>query len=307
MTRNSSPDPRTLAYIEERIRDVPDLKAIQQVPVYFQNMKNASSLHELYLMARPIHNALFALTVEVPGMRRQPAAFSSPDGSMRRVFGGWLSHGLGHGQFFRLDVLTDLGGFRPPSCDTQFGHALALCGIPIHAHPMLNVGQTPGSIRVLIGQGVVWFNSMNTIWCTKQLVDTLRHTNHSRAAAWVMIVRLLHSNLAWAVYPIAFLIAMIWCIISGRWLLAAYGALAWSTYLVAVTMIVARFDLWTGLCRRFEPITTPSVATRIGIVMMFGIEKLGSCISPILWCAYTVRGLIRRTPIVLHKTERVET
>jgi hypothetical protein len=184
---------------------------------------------------------------------------------------------------------------------------LALCGIPIHAHPMPDVGQTPESIRVLIRQGVVWFNSMNTIWRTRKLAASLGAVGYSRAADRMMTIRLLHSNLAWAVYPLVFLAAMLWCIGRGQWLLAAYGVTAWIAYLLPVAMILARFDLWAGLCARFEPIAVPSVATRLGILAMFGIEKLGSCISPLLWCAFAVRSLAGRAPIVLHKTERAGT
>ena len=304
---DSSPDPRTLSYVVSAVAGDPGLKAIQQVPLYFQNIRDAARLRDLYLMSRPVHNLLFALTVEVPGMRKQPAVFSSPRGSWRRTFNGWLSHGLGHGQFFRMDVLTELGGFRPPSCDTQLGHMLAFSGIPIHPHPMLDVGQTPDSISVLIQQGVVWFNSMNTFWRTKELATTFRGPNYSGAAAWVMMARLVHSNLAWAIYPLLFLAALIWSLATGHWPLAAFGVLAWAVYLLPITMILGRFDLWTRLCGGFEPIRSVSLRTRIGIVAMFGVEKLGSCISPFVWLAQAAYNLPRGAAITLHKTERVET
>jgi hypothetical protein len=299
---DSSPDPRTLAYIAERVRADPDLKAIQQVPLYFQNIRDPGSVRELYLMARPVHNALFALTVEVPSMRRQPRVFAAPRRSLRRIFGGWLSHGLGHGQFFRLDVLSDFGGFRPPSCDTQLGHALAFCGVPIHPHPMLDVGETPESVTVLTRQGVVWFNSMNTFWQTKRFVE--RRPDYHRAAAWPLMLRLVHSNLAWALYPPLFLLALVYAFASSQWLLAAYGVAAWTVYVLPVALILRRFDLWARISRSFEPIGGLSRTTKAGIVLMFGVEKLGSCISPYLWCWHALRGRLRRTPMTLHKTER---
>jgi hypothetical protein len=299
---DSSPDPRTLTYIADRVRADPDLKAIQQVPLYFQNIRDPKSVRELYLMTRPLHNLLFALSVEVPSMRRQPRVFGAPRRSLRRIFGGWLSHGLGHGQFFRLDLLSDLGGFRPPSCDTQLGHALAFCGVPIHAHPMLDVGETPESVTVLTRQGVVWFNSMNTFWQTKRFVE--RRADYHRAAAWPMMLKLVHSNLAWALYPPLSLLALVYALASQQWLLAAFGVAAWAVYVLPVALILRRFDLWARICRGFEPIGGLSRTTRAGIVLMFGVEKLGSCISPYLWCWHTVRGRLRRTPLTLHKTER---
>jgi hypothetical protein len=303
---DSSPDPRTLTYVAAKVRQTPGLTAIQQVPLYFQNVRDVRTARGLYLMARPVHNALFALTVEVPSMRRQPRVFASPRRSLRRTLGGWLSHGLGHGQFFRLDLVSELGGFQPPSCDTQFGHALAFCGVPIHAHPMLDVGETPESARVLIRQGVVWFNSMNTFWRTKRFVE--RRADYHRAAAWPMMLRLLHANLAWAVYPPIFLAVLAWSLASAHWLLAAYGLAAWAVYVVPVAIILRRFDLWQELCASFEPIRSLSFVTKAGIVLLFGVEKLGSCISPFLWIAYTLRGRARREPVALHKTERsVET
>ncbi|HEY1365850.1 MAG TPA: glycosyltransferase [Gaiellaceae bacterium] len=299
---DSSPDPRTLTYVAARAAADPELRAIQQVPLYFQNLRDARGPRGLYLMARPLHNALFALTVEVPSMRRQPRVFAAPRRSPQRVLGGWLSHGLGHGQFFRLDLLTDFGGFRPPSCDTQLGHALAFCGVPIHAHPMLDVGETPDSVRVLIRQGVVWFNSMNTFWRTKRFVEG--RPDYHGAAAWPLMARLVHANVAWAIYPLLYVGALAYSLATGQWLLAAYGVAAWAVYLIPVALVLRRFDLWLRICGRFEPIREPSPATKVGIVLLFGIEKLGSCISPFLWCAYALRGLLRREPITLHKTER---
>jgi cellulose synthase/poly-beta-1,6-N-acetylglucosamine synthase-like glycosyltransferase len=299
---DSSPDPRTLKYLGARIRRLPELAAIQQVPLYFQNLRDVRGVRGLYLMTRPLHNALFALTVEVPSMRRQPRVFASPRRSFRRVFGGWLSHGLGHGQFFRLDLVTEFGGFRPPSCDTQFGHALAFCGVPIQAHPMLDVGETPESVRVLIRQGVVWFNSMNTFWQTKRFVE--ERADYHRAAAWPMIVRLVHGNIAWAAYPLLFLSAFVWSLASSHWLLAAYGLAAWGVYLAPVAAILGRHDLWRELSAGFEPIRNISRVTGAGILLLFGVEKLGSCLSPFLWAVYAVRGRVRREPITLHKTER---
>jgi hypothetical protein len=171
---------------------------------------------------------------------------------------------------------------------------------------MQDVGQTPESVRVLMQQGVVWFNSMNTFWRTKKWVGQLNAPNYSSAGAWAMIARLVHSNVAWAVYPIVFLAALAWAALSSRYALAAYGLLAWVVYLAPVALILARFDLWTRICGRFEPIRSLSPATKIGILLMFGVEKLGSCISPFLWCGYALRRLLRGTAIELRKTERAE-
>jgi hypothetical protein len=303
---DSSPDPRTLSFIAQAVGRNPDLKAIQQVPLYFQNVRDPKSVGELYVMTRPVHNLLFALTIEVPCMRRQAELFSRPRTSVKRIANGWLSHGLGHGQFFRLDTLTDHGGFQPPSCDTQFGHALAYCGVPIQPHPMFDVGQTPESVRVLMQQGIVWFNSMNTFWRTKQMATRLAAPNYSRAGAWAMIGRLLHSNLAWAVYPVLFLAALIWTLVSSHHFLMGYGVLAWVVYLVPVALILARLNRWAGMCAQFEPIRSLSLNTKVAILLMFGAEKLGSCVSPFLWCFYALRRLFRGTAIELRKTERAE-
>jgi hypothetical protein len=303
---DSSPDPRTLTFIAQAVRRNADLKAIQQVPFYFQNVRNPKNVRELYVMTRPVHNLLFALTIEVPCMRRQADLFSRRNTSIQRIVNGWLSHGFGHGQFFRLDTLTDHGGFQPPSCDTQFGHALAFCGVPIQPHPMLDVGQTPGSVRVLMRQGIVWFNSMNTFWRTKQMVSRLGAPNYSRAGAWAMMGRLVHSNLAWAMYPILFLASFIWSVASSHYLLMGYGLLAWAVYLVPVALILTHFNSWARLCSHFEPIRSLSLSTKVGMLLMFGVEKLGSCLSPLLWCFYALSRLFRGTSIELRKTEREE-
>jgi hypothetical protein len=301
---DSSPDPGTLLYIAHRVAREPGLNAIQQVPLYFQNVRTARTLRELYLMTRPVHNAYFALTVEVPGERRQARALSRPIGSLRRVLGTWLSHGLGHGQFFRLDVLTDLGGFRPPSCDTQFGHALAYAGIPLEAHPMLDVGQTPESIGVLMKQGVVWFNSMNTFPRTWRLVEHLAPPNYCRRTATSMTARLIHSNIAWALYPCILALGVVWAAATGRAGILIAAGVAWAIYLIPVVLIVSRFQRWKQLCQQFEPLEAPSFWTRLGIIFMFGVEKLGSCVSPFMWLFFVLRQRMIGLPFGLQKTER---
>jgi hypothetical protein len=293
-----------LTYVAALAQVTPDLKAIQQVPLYFQNVRDPRSVSELYLMTRPFHNLLFALTIEVPCMRRQARVFASPARSLRRVCGGWLSHGLGHGQFFRLDVVTELGGFQPPSCDTQFGHALAFCGIPIHPHPMLDVGQTPTSVSVLLRQGVVWFNSMNTFWRTNRYVDRLRDGDYNHPAAWAMMLKLVHSNVAWAAYPIVFVAALGYSVAGGHWLLTTCALVAWAVYMMPIALILRRFEVFENACRRFEPIAGLSRRSKIGIIGMFGVEKLAACLSPIMWCGYSLRRLIRGKEIRLYKTER---
>ena len=119
-----------------------------------------------------------------------------------------------------------------------------------------------------------------------------------------MMLRLLHANVAWALYPLVFLLALIYALVSAQWSLFAYGVVAWAVYAAPVGLILARYDLWLRICGRFEPIREPAPATKAGIVLMFAVEKLGSCVSPLLWCAYTLRGRLRREPLMLHKTER---
>jgi hypothetical protein len=303
---DSSPDPRTLSYVAWAVEQTPSLRAIQQVPFYFQNVRDPKNMRELYLMTRPLHNVLFAFTIEVPCMRRQAELFSRPATSVKRTVNGWLSHGLGHGEFFRMDTITNHGGFQLPSCDTQFGHALAFCGVPIHPHPMLDVGQTPEAIQVLMKQGIVWFNSMNTFWRTKRMVDRLAAHNYSRVGAWAMMARLIHSNIAWALYPLVFLVELGWTLTSGRYRLAGYGLLSWAVYLAPVAMILGHYDLWRRICAPFQPIRSLSLKTKIGILLMFGVEKLGSCVSPWLWCVYAEQKFLRGTQIELQKTERAE-
>jgi hypothetical protein len=302
---DSTPDPRTLLYLVDRYLEDCSRVAFQQVPFYFHNTDELpGGLRGLYLRSRPLHNALFALSVEVPGMRSQVRLVELPCGSPSRVVRGWLSHALGHGQFFRIDVLHRLGGFRPPSCDTQFGHALAFAGVALRPHPMLDVGETPDSVRTLMKQGVVWFNSVNTFWRTKRFVDSLQPENRCQAASWFMMARLVHSNLAWAFYPVIYLVCLAWCALAANSGLAAYGLACWAVYLIPVAIILASCRLWNDLTRHYAPVRGFSWVSSMGILLMFGVEKLGSCVSPWIWVVYRLRQLAMGKPIPLKKTER---
>jgi hypothetical protein len=169
---------------------------------------------------------------------------------------------------------------------------------------MLDVGQTPESIAVLMKQGIVWFNSMNTFWRTKRFVANLRLPNYCRATTRMMMLRLIHTNLAWALYPLLYTAATAWVIVQREWLLLAYAALAWAIYLGPVVMILRRFDLWTRLCAPFEPIREPSWRSKTALTLMYGIEKIGACVSPWLWAFYVVRRWMGGVPLTLQKTER---
>jgi hypothetical protein len=145
---------------------------------------------------------------------------------------------------------------------------------------------------------------MNTFWRTKRHVERLGHAGYHRPAAWAMMARLAHSNLAWAVYPLLVLAALVYAVAAQRWLLAAYGLAAWAAYVAPVALILHRFDVFVRLSRGFEPVRQLRARTKLGIVLMFGVEKVGSCTSPWLWCAHLVRRRLRGTPITLAKTER---
>ena len=302
---DSSPDPRILSYLADRIRKDPESKAFQQIPIYFQNTHAVQrSPGGFFLLSRPFHNLLFALTVELPEMHQQTLLAGKRRGSSTRIFRGWLSHAIGHGEFFRIDVLTDLGGFVPPSCDTQFGHALALTGIPLHPVGLLDVCETPDSVAVLMRQGVVWFNSLNTFWRTRRLVREIAPERYCPPEAWFMIARLIHSNVAWAVYPLVFLVCIVWSLLNGQLPLAVFGVTAWALYLLPLAVIMGKFDVLCDLASGYEPIRGFTVFEYVMILAMYPVEKLGACVGPLAWFAGKCREKIFGIPVELKKTER---
>jgi cellulose synthase/poly-beta-1,6-N-acetylglucosamine synthase-like glycosyltransferase len=302
---DSSPDPRILRYLAWQIHLQKEAKAFQQVPIYFQNTHRIPrSVSGCYVLARPFHNALFALTMEVPEMRLQTLKAQNPSAAWAWFYPGWLSHAIGHGEFFRLDVLTDLGGFVAPSCDTQFGHALAYAGIPLQPVPLLDVGQTPESARILFRQGIVWYNSLSTFWKTRRLVIQLAPPGYRPFRAALMTARLLHSNLAWAFYPVLFLACLLWSAAAGHWLLLGYGLAAWTSYLAPVALIMADFPEWQRIVQSFEPIAPFSRPEKGAILLMYGVEKVGASLSPWWWLLGKLHEFLRGKPIALSKTER---
>ena len=301
---DSAPDPRVLRFVAAEAARTGE-RAFQQVPLYSLNLATLPGTASGYVLrARAAHNALFALTVELPRMRRQRASVARHAWSPRRIAEAWLSHALGHGQFFRADLLAELGGFRPPSCDTQLGHAMAYAGIALCPIPLFDLGETVPSLRALLEQGVVWFNSMNTFPETWAHVRRLAPANYSAPAAIAMTLRLVHSNLAWACHPIVFAASLVWAVASGHTAVAALGALSLAVYLLPVALVVHRFEDFARSADPTGPTFALSRRDRLVMIACFPLEKLFACVSPWLFAYRRVRAAVRGRPLELRKTER---
>ena len=303
---DSSPDPRVLRFVAANASG--GARGFQQIPLYSLNLAAIPRTARGYLLlTRPMHNALFALSVELPEMQRQVANMSRSQRSLRRITRSWMSHAIGHGEFFRSSLLRELGGFRPPSCDTQFGHAMAFAGIPLHPIPLLDLGETPHSVRVLLEQGVVWFNSMNTFPLTFDHIRRLRPANHSWPASVWMMLRLLNSNLAWATYPLVFAGTMVASLVRGDVTLLFAATIALGAYVSPMALLTDRFAALAAVADGGETAVRLTGRDRLAIVLMFPIEKLFACISPWLFGYRRAKAWLSGSSFEMRKTERIAT
>ena len=69
---------------------------------------------------------------------------------------------LGHNQFVRLDVLTDVGGFPEDGAteDSTLGYALGARGILIGAMPMLEMVELPETSEKMVRQNARWYKGV---------------------------------------------------------------------------------------------------------------------------------------------------
>ncbi|WP_141747658.1 glycosyltransferase family 2 protein [Streptomyces nanshensis] len=150
---DSRPHPDTLAAVAARAA-APEARIVQQSALFTGNlaqmppgMAGATAAGAAWLQSR------WTLAREIPRLRRQAAAARSG----RR--GVPLAHCVGHGLFVRADQWSAWGGLPTELMNEDLAAGFLACaaGVPIDPVPVLEIGDSPSTLRALVRQQSQWF------------------------------------------------------------------------------------------------------------------------------------------------------
>lgn len=215
---DSRPDPRTLAYIDWTIRTTRrDLVAFQQTVSY---LLNADELRSTPLVhANAVYQSVWNLVFETS---RLLASQRACEHNRPLLFPPYC---IGHGEFFSLTALNEIGGFpRTGPCDgIQIGFALSRAAIPVIPVPFDDSCQSPTDLRTIVRQHTYWYsgNLQFFAWYRPTSLDP------KIIAANVCHIAL---NLKWLLRPVWFIAIVVIAAHRRHWLTAALLAICPTIY-----------------------------------------------------------------------------
>lgn len=192
---DSRPHPHTIAGFRAALAAQPDAVVFQQPALFFANDGDlAPGAWRWLVRATATLQSRWTLAHEIPRLLRQRQASGSP--LLRRSY----AHVVGHGLFIRVDVLRAVGGFptETPTEDLFLGFLLRSLGWRIEPLPLLELADTPRSVRAVLVQRRGWFFGplyfpayLRSVWRRGDL------TTAQRAGAVLMTAQVMLSAIAW--------------------------------------------------------------------------------------------------------------
>lgn len=192
---DSRPHPHTIAGFRSALAAQPDAVVFQQPALFFANDDDLPPGPWRWLVrATATLQSRWTLAHEIPRLLRQRQASAST--LLRRSY----AHVVGHGLFIRADVLRAVGGFptETPTEDLFLGFLLRSLGWRIEPLPLLELADTPRSLRAVLAQRRGWFFGplyfpayLRSVWRRRDLTST------QRAGAVLMTAQVMLSAIAW--------------------------------------------------------------------------------------------------------------
>lgn len=231
----------------------------------------------------------WTLAREIPRLRAQAAQARTGQARWPR-----LAHTTGHGLFVRGDCWQQLGGLPTATMneDLAFGYQLSAAGVPIDVLPLVEVADSPATVRALVRQHRQWFFSYPDYpGAARVAADTGCGERTSRT--WLSVQGLARGVL-WLGQSPALAATLALPAVTARHRMAVVAALAaLASYLVVpATLITA-----SGL---------PGAPTRFGLRQAAGLTSatLTSSTGP-WWCLLDlVRSALAGDRLTHDKTER---
>jgi cellulose synthase/poly-beta-1,6-N-acetylglucosamine synthase-like glycosyltransferase len=192
---DSRPHPRTIAGFRTALAAQPDAVVFQQPALFFANDADLPPGRWRWLVrATATLQSRWTLAHEIPRLLRQR------DASASKLLRCSYAHVVGHGLFIRADVLRAVGGFpiETPTEDLFLGFLLRSLAWHIEPLPLLELADTPRSVRAVLAQRRGWF--LGPLYVPAYLRCVWRRPDlraAQRAGAVLMSAQLMLSAIAW--------------------------------------------------------------------------------------------------------------
>jgi len=158
---DSFPSKEVLHYIHWRLGVRPDLCAFQQTLDYRLNIDEILDQRFPWLLwGNAIYQTAWNTLSEVPSFLRMNTQLGT------RKPASFPPYCMGHGEFIRLDVLQQVGGFSTDGAadGIQIGYSLSVRSIEIEPVPFADYCESPVSHVALIHQHSLWFAGTTTFF-----------------------------------------------------------------------------------------------------------------------------------------------
>lgn len=300
---DSRPERDTLAEVAHKASMNPDVVAFQQGALYlsgFDKIRGKSSA--LLLRSRYLYNIRFFLYRELPGYYRSVLALRS-ESPVFRFLARSPNHFLGHGEFVRLKTLRSIGGFPAPSADTSLGTVLSFKGSAIMPLSRFDVGESPGSMRMLIFQGSTWYSG-----CALYLRDMRSARegvpSHRVRDVYLSAKRWLE-NMIWAVGPILWSFAAAVSIYKSDLVLVAMCVSVFVLHGLSIYSIIKMFLVTESAKKIVKDLRSIANIEYFFQLICYPLMLGISCLGPILYYALKTRRLFLGGEVPRWKTTRL--
>lgn len=300
---DSQPHPKTVELFYDQLIKYPSAKIFQQSSAFIKNFdkfKVSNPLINIFLQASAILQTRWTFAHEYARLLRQSI-------SKFKFFKKFANaHVVGHGLIIELKTIKEVGGFPTENIteDLFLGYLLKSKGYSIYPLPLLELAESPTTIKSIWKQKYVWFWGPMEYWSYFRYVlnnvKTLKITNMK--ALFIFALQGLVSALAWLssapivliclISPISTsnLVIILFCYVS----IFIYGPLQYF-------IIYNNFPLFFELGG--EKYTKPNLLSKIGISLFSIPAILFHSIPPYFSIAAEVRHQITGKSIYKPKTE----
>lgn len=247
---DSRPHPATLDAVAHLAGGAPELgsRIVQQSALFTTNLRVfPSGVRGAVLAGAALLQSRWTLAREIPRLRRQAR--------QARRGGVWwprLAHCVGHGLFVRGDEFLASDGLpiEPMNEDLAFGYLACAAGAPIDPMPLLEYGDSPGTLVGIVRQTRQWFWSYAEYPLFVRLAAA-RELGNRRTRAWLAVQGLARGAL-WLGQSPAVAATLALPVLAHRWLPAtAMTISAVAAYYVLPAALLAAYERGEGRDVRF--------------------------------------------------------
>ncbi len=300
---DSRPELHVLRDLDRAAQGEPSAHAFQQPALYFAGFNDLPrGVRGAYIRSRPLYNLRFCLYREVPGFLRSVAAGHYCSSLVHTLLAS-PNHFLGHGEFVRLHLLRSVGGFPPPSADTSLGTLLSYLGYAIVPLTTFDVGQTPASVSGLIRQGANWY--AGCVLYVRDLRLALKLGASLSLVHLLMALKRWLENMIWCLGPIIFTLSVIWGLVRCGGTILWPAVLGSGLHLLTILVVFRAYLRWSPHLKLLTPLLNPRVLECAGMVLMYPIMLIGTCLGPLLYYAWVFRKSLTGRPLPRPKTRRL--